>query len=49
MTFDRPASEQEEHLLEHLEGALKALRTAEDHAELVGFYLDSLDEDEDEF
>lgn len=47
-TFDRPTSEVEQHLLDHLEGALKALRSAEDHAELVGFYLDALDEpDED--
>ena len=43
MTFDRPTSEGEQHLLEHLEGALKALRIAEDHAELVGFYLDEPD------
>ena len=48
MTFDRPSSEEEQHLLDNLEGALKALRTAEDHAELVGFYLDALDEDEDD-
>ena len=44
MTFDRPTSEGEQHLLEHLEGALKALRIAEDHAELVGFYLDAPNE-----
>ncbi len=48
MTLDRPPSEEEQHLLDNLEGALQALRTAEDHAELVGFYLDALDEDDDD-
>ena len=47
MTLDRPTSEEEQHLLDHLEGALKALRTAEDHAELVGFYLDAPAEDDE--
>ncbi len=52
ITLDRPPSEEEQHLLENLEGALKALRTAEDHAALVGFCLDALDNDDaldDEF
>ena len=48
MTLDRPPSEEEQHLLDNLEGALQALRTVEDHAELVGFYLDALDEDDDD-
>ena len=48
ITFYRPASEGEQHLLDNLEGALKALRTAEDHAELVGFYLDALDDGDDD-
>ena len=46
MTLDRPPSEEEQHLLENLDGALKALRKAEDHAELVGFYVDALDTDD---
>lgn len=46
VTFDRPPSEEEQHLLDNLDGALKALRSAEDHAELVGFYLAALDDDE---
>jgi hypothetical protein len=45
MTLDRPPSEEEQHLFENLQGALKALRTAEDHAELVGFYVDALDDE----
>ena len=43
MTLDRPPSEEEQHLLVNLEGALKALRSAEDHAELVGYYLDAIE------
>jgi hypothetical protein len=43
MTLDRPPGEEEQHLLDNIEKALAALRTAEDHAELVGFYLDALD------
>lgn len=46
MTLDQPPTEEVERLLENLEGALKALRTAEDHAELVGFYLDALTTDD---
>ena len=49
MTLDRPPNEEEQHLLENLEGALKALRTAEDHAELVGFYIDALEADDLDF
>lgn len=48
MTLDRPPTEEEQHLLQNIEAALEGLRTAEDHAELVGFYVDALSEDDEE-
>lgn len=47
-TLDRPPTEDEQHLLDNLEAALKSLRATEDHAELVGFYLDALDDSDEE-
>ena len=44
-TLDRPPSDEEQGLLDNLEATLKALRAAEDHAELVGFYIGALDDD----
>ena len=47
MTLDRAPTDEEQRLLDNVEAALKGLRTAEDHAELVGFYLDALDDTDD--
>ncbi|MFQ5789112.1 MAG: hypothetical protein ACE5JI_01425 [Acidobacteriota bacterium] len=42
---DRAHTEAEEKVLQHASEALKALRQAQDHAELVGFYLEEVNED----
>ena len=46
LTLDRVATEAEQHALDHTQEALKGLRVAQDHAELVGFYLDEILDDE---
>lgn len=48
MTADRPPTESEQHVLSHAEEALKGLRVAQDHSELVGYYLDEILEGDEE-
>lgn len=48
MTLDRPPTEEEQSLLKNIDAALEGLRTAEDHAELVGFYVDAMAAEDDE-
>lgn len=48
MTLDRPPTEEEQSLLKNIDAALEGLRTAEDHAELVGFYVDAMATEDDE-
>lgn len=48
LTRDRPPTEAEQHVLSHATEALKGLRLAQDHAELVGFYLDEVREEAEE-
>ena len=45
LTADRPPSEAEALVLSHADEALKGLRVAQDHAELVGFHLDEINDD----
>ena len=45
LTQDRSATEAEQNVLSHANQALKGLRSTQDHAELVGFYLDEVNEE----